>query len=799
MTHVLCHSLQWSENHTTRCTAMLQHLKKICHDAGAILVLLGDVVHGVNRHGHVSITALHALKNVLQGVPLHVVPAHEHDRRICALLNIPCIVDDYLDDVYCCFETSSNEPHVYDAKQRKHVPALFPKTSKEYSSTRHVVLRTPLEIRRIPFPCGPKMHTWNHVDADLTGVRGGDLVRLINPTIGHMARCRALQHRGARIQTIQQRPKPLVSFWEFFNKHLADHPARENMRSLLEDVIHEPVRIRLNYIRVENIGKPEFWIDMSGSGVEWVGGTNGSGKTTLFVHVWCWLMLGIWRGQTQPHTVGINAFAECAGTLDGIPFSLQRRVGQYEHVCRLVYNGHDETRDTPSETTAYMHERLFKWEGTSSQLYQTWMQHLILQKSMIIKWCPHVHAIRKVFVKIRKRATHLKRLSEETVVHIQTLNALIMHLCDMRTRYKEVHKEWLKRRQNLLQHMTLEYERLCAVKAVERPEMNPHEPFDEELARLEDLRGRYFDVIRRRRSGHVSEPMIPDARVIALRTQVEHARQEQQARRLQNSDLRERIDTHMRLEQLERDLKMAIDVATCETRTRLEEESRAELAELSVHILESSRRIDATYERVKRYDQQVQAYMEYKSVKERLRRLEENICMFREDQDNAHERIGRITTVIDHKKMEYERLLMYQSELETRRADVEACLRLNSLRSEWAETWFDALDERANAFWHMAKWDDRCSMHNYQLFREGHMTHCSRGMDMRRTICYFMALKELSPLVPYMVVNDVDLVLDVDGRVGLELLVQRWCVQDAVRTCWWLTRTREGSINMDGV
>ena len=799
MTHVICHSLQWSDHHKTRCTAMLRQLKNICDESGAILVLVGDVVHGVSRRGNVSIASLHALKDVLQDVPLHVVPAHDHDRHICALLDIPCIVDDYLDDVYCCFETSSNEPHVYDARRRDEIPALFPKTSKDYRSTRYVMLRTPVETRRLPFPYGPKMHTWEHVDDDLSGVRGGDLVRLVNPTMGHMTRCRTLQRRGVRIQTIRHRPKPLLSFWEFFDAYFSDHPGREHMRALLADVIHEPVRIRLSYIRVENIGKPEFWIDMSGSGVEWVGGANGCGKTTLFVHVWCWLMLGIWRGQTQPHTIGVDAFAECAGTLDGVPFSLQRRVGQYEHVCRLVYNGHDETRDTPGETTTYLHERLLKWEGTSSVLYQMWMQHTILQRNMLIKWCPHSLAIRKVVVKTRKRVSRLKKLAEETDVHVFTLQQLIERLRDMRTKYTRLHKEWKRRRQDVLQDMTREYQRLCAVKPVERPALNPHEPFDEALAELEHLRERYFDVIRRRRSGHVSHAMPSDARLTELRTLVAHTRQEQEARRLQNCNFHERVDVHMRLEQLERELETAVDAVKDETRARLEEETRAEMVELSTHILESSQRTDAMYGEVKRHDEQVRAYVEYMSAKERLRRLEENICMFREDRDNADDRIERLTVVIQDKERELERLLMYQSELETRRADVEACLGLNSLRSKWVETWYDALDERATAFWHLAKWDDRCSIHSNQVFREGQMMHCSAGVDARRTICYFMALKELAPTLPYMVVNGVDAVLDVDGRVGLELLVHRWCVQDAARTCWWLTRTREGSINMDGV
>ena len=301
----------------------------------------------------------------------------------------------------------------------------------------------------------------------------------------------------------------------------------------------------------------------------------------------------------------------------------------------------------PGETTTYLHARLLKWEGTSSVLYQMWMQHTILQRNMLIKWCPHSLAIRKVVVKTRKRASRLSLWRRR--MHVFTLQQLIerSETCGPSI------QDFIRREEtssDVLQDMTREYQRLCAVKPVERPALNPHEPFDEALAELEHLRERYFDVIRRRRSGHVSHAMPSDARLTELRTLVAHTRQEQEARRLQNCNFHERVDVHMRLEQLEHELETAVDAVKDETRARLEEETRAEMVELSTHILESSQRIDAMYGEVKRHDEQVRAY-EYMSVKERLRRLEENICMFREDRDNADDRIQRLTVVIQERSV----------------------------------------------------------------------------------------------------------------------------------------------------
>ena len=799
MTHVLCHSLCWSSKHKTRCKAMLLQLKQICETHNATLVLIGDVLHGVHRHGKASLQCLLELKEALNSIPIHVVPAHKHDRHICELLHIPYTADNYLDDVYCCFHTSINDINVYSAKHRGDIPALFPQTSKDYKRARFVLLRTENERVKIPFSCGPKVHTWRGVQDDLSGVRGGDLVRLIYPTVAHMSRCRALQQRGVRIQTVQPRVRHSTTFWDFYDSHMRLHPAREAVRSLIESVIIEPVRIRFSYLRVENLGTHSIWLDTSGTGLEWVGGDNDTGKTTLMVHSWCWLLLGVWRGFEQPQSVGPDAFAECAGTIDGVPFRLQRRVTMYEHVCRLSYNGHDDTQNTPQDTTLYFHRRLLKWRGNSSEFYQKWMQHLVLQKEIILHTCPYQADLRKIFVSVQQQVQQLTRNIQASMRRVQAVSDLIVRMNTLLQQYKRMSHEWAARRRAIIAQMRKEADMLQDTDELTLPENDPHPAFAESLKRIEDLRNQYFKIVRRRRLLSVSVPTPSGYEIDLLRTQLEHAQQEHEARRHQNCDLEERVHARLIVDQCRTSLHTAIEEAKADAHRKFHQETYRELVRISDEIGQASSDVDEIQERVKIYDSRMHAYTKYRKDSERLIILRERMEMMQEDDNSSGERVKRLEKIIERKKEELRCMEMYQHELEQRRLHLQSCLEIDTIRSKWIEAWYANLDARANALWHVARWDDQCSLHNGNLFKNGFITSCSNGMEARRSICYFMALKDLTHIIPYMVINHIHSYLDLDGRVGLERLVHRWCSRDAIRTCWWLTRVREGTINMNGV
>ena len=793
MTHVLCHSLMWSEHHNTRCKAMLYRLKDICEEHKAIIVLLGDVVAR-----RVNIQSIVELKEMLSDIPIHIVPAHEYDRSVCALLDIPCHVDEYLDDVFCTYDNVLPGENTYSAKERNDIPALFPRTSREYRRKRQVLLRTPEETRFIHFPYGPKLFVWESVDDDLSAVRGGDMLRLMNPTICHMRRCRKLGERGVRIQIVQQQRNQPIPFWDFFHSRMRSHPAKEAIENMLKHTIYPPVRIRFTYIRVENIGAKSFWLDASGSGIVWVGGHNGSGKTTLFTHLWGWLMLGIWRGQNKPYAVGDDAYAECKGTIDGASFRFERRIRQYEHVCRLEYMGVDETRNTPEETTMYFHERLLKWHGNSSRLYEVWMRQLMLKKDTYHYKCPHEDELRVAYMEVSSNIDRLKHTIYKSKKNLKDLEDIMERIIDVRARYEHVTSAWRRQREYQISIMQIEMEKLAAIRCVDPPGENPHDDFTARLNHIEQLREAYFQIVRRRRCTSLARH--PETAYIKeLRIQLEHARQEQDARRLQNCDVSERVDMHLIVEDCERQLNNAIAEANEEEKERIRKETDDDLIRISSDITEASIGIDEVYNKVQVWDKMTKEYMKYQDARARIHLLQERIDMCQEDHHGSKERMNRLSTILQRKRVEQNCLRMHIQELEQRLGELRACLYIDTLRNNWLDTWYSCLDSRATNLWHVAKWDESCSLHNGQLFRNGNVVTCSDGQDARRAICYFLAYKDIHTVIPYIVINHIDAYLDLDGRVGLERLIERWCGGDAIRTAWWLTRMREGMINMNGV
>lgn len=761
---------------------MLGALKRLCEEHDAKLVLLGDILHNVQRKGDVSLSSLIELQKYIVDVPLHVIPAHEYDIMACKLLHIPYYVDTYLDDVYCCHTPQED---AYSPLNRAHIPALFPSTVKEYRRARYVLFRTPEEVCELPFPFGPKLHIWKRFDDDLTSVRGGDLVRLINPTIRHMRRCRALKSQGVRIQNVQ-RARVRRTFWNFFNVFMNEHSARESVHALLQTYIVDAPRIRLQQMRIEHIGTPCIWIDMTGSGLEWVGGPNGSGKTTVFVYAWLWLFLGVWRGQ-RINMPPPDAFAMCEGCIDGVPFRLERRVGEYEHVCRLTYDGHDETKDTPMETTMFFHQRILRWHGTSSVFYAKWMNHLVLHNDTPTLGAPHDMQLKKAYTHVRERFDACKETYTRVNNHIQQLEGTLK--C-MEETFALQQENWSL----MLLAMENEYVSLEALEVVDEPEGDPNALFQDALQRVEVLRQEYFDVIKRRRQPVETKEDTPMIR--QLRRQLQHAQQEQYARRQQDCNFGERIDAHMLVEELQIKLEKALCRANKRACRQMQSETHDILIRISEEIVDASNVIDTLHKSVRTYNEQMKAYVEYDTARTRMNVLREHMGMLKED------RAGQIVHMreqISSRRIRVQSHYMFKEELLQRLTTLHQCLHIDDLRVEWNRAWFEEVDARANRLWQLARWDESCNLHNGYLFQNGATINASNGMRARKNICYFFAMKEAYDIIPCVVLNNIDATLDIDGRVGLERLVHSYLDKHATRTCWWLTRTREGTININGV
>ena len=794
MSHIVCHSLRWCKQYQRRCAAMLRRLHILSQQHEAKIVILGNIMDGVGRDGRVNLADLDSLRVFIQGMSLYVVPAHEYDKQVCELLNIPYVADDYLDGVYCMYQTSINERHTYSCKNREHIPALIPSTFKEYSKERRVLLWNG-EKQYIPFRIGPKIHEWSD---DLSMVRGGDLVVLRDPSLRDMAACRVLKLRGARIRIIQQRQPSPLSFWDFFEQEEMD--CKDEIREFLESRVRPTQRMRMLYMKVENIGPVKsLWIDMSGSGIIWVGGENGSGKRSIFVHIWCWLMLGVWRGHYIPESVGVGSFVECKGLVNGVEFTMQRRVTEYEHMFRCMINGVDMTRETPEHTTCYFHREHLHWEGRVSSLYERWMQLLVMRQHAFII-CPHVRELRTACFELQTTLEVIHQKLDIARAKYEDCKNLVEKFTNVIHYYAEHKHAWDATRDARLLKLENDHARLSMVPEASDPGSSLDGQLYERLQEIAQMRAEYFSHIRRRRMFCAEDVSLEsNERIQQMKRRVEHAKQEQDARRIQVCSLRERINIALRIERAEIELQDAIDEEIQAAGQKFDEETKESIFRLSKNILETSTSIDKLHRDIREWNERHARFEKYQRAREQMRCIEEKMMMTREDNCTTVCEMQRLIQMRDEKSIEMKCLKIYIDEQDFDQRQVKACMYVNVLMSKWKDTWYKTVDEKARALWNLARWGEEYSLHNAQLYKNGCVVHCSQGQEMRRLAVYFLATKYMYQCIPYMVIDNVDNMMDIEGRAGLERLVSKWCDEDATRTCWWLTRTREGSICLNGV
>ena len=142
----------------------------------------------------------------------------------------------------------------------------------------------------------------------------------------------------------------------------------------------------------------------------------------------------------------------------------------YEHVCRLSYNGHDDTQNTPQDTTLYFHRRLLKWRGNSSEFYQKWMQHLVLQKEIILHTCPYQADLRKIFVSVQQQVQQLTRNIQASMRRVQAVSDLIVRMNTLLQQYKRMSHEWAARRRAIIAQMRKEADMLQDTDELTLPE-----------------------------------------------------------------------------------------------------------------------------------------------------------------------------------------------------------------------------------------------------------------------------------------------------------------------------------------
>ena len=766
--------------------------------------MLGGILHP-----KASLKDASDLKQFLTQIQLtiHIVPHDDRDIQAATLLDCPCHVDVLVNDVWCGYERVEYAPRMYKSScadefvyTRDQAPALMPLSAKEYRYSRFLLVTHPGGVERIPFTAGPRVHEWR--DQIPNDVQGGDLVRVWYPQPSQMILLRAYKKQGARLRVVSTRTKTPTTFWSVFHSVMDGSPGRIYLQKLLSRLIHDMPKISFSTLHVHAFGDfRDVMFDCSGDGIVRVSGTNGVGKSALFVHMWCWVLLGIWRGQRSPQTVGEGTHVTLRGIIGSRVFSMDRRVSSHEHVLRLTINGQDHTQDTPRDTSFYFHQHLLHWDLSLTCLFNRWMRLLVLQPTSAPIACPYVDILRAA-------ESTIKNVTQRMRADVATNQALLKH---SRRTMKILRKNlatsehcvvlWEDWRRELLRCLERDNKSPCPkVPILPSDGKEEQERVDTYIDRLQQLRNEYFKVIRERRVLDVEAVVRHSGKdTDDLRKAMLYAEQEQEARKRQDCSISTRVDMHMKVEMAKQAYQRAMErdvVRRSEARKTSAEHAlhilSQEIAVVSKDLTVATAVLDAWKNEQKRVE-------DIQYAVDRRRALEERIHMLREDRCPAEMRAARLRRIIEKHEPQMNRLSMYCEELSQRVLVMDEAQKIADVRSRWVNTWFRQLDERATFLWHHAGWDDSVSFHGGEMHREAVVQYPSLGQDQRSTIVYFMAFLECIPQMPCFVLKDVDVFLDPQGKAGLLKLVLRWCNQNPRRTCWRFTRDTDGDINIDGL
>lgn len=805
-THILCHSLLWREVHEQRCKIILRALQQVSILREATIYMLGGILHK-----KATLHDVYNLKRFLKQLRLtfHVIPHEDRDIWIATLLDLPCHVDVHVDDTWMGYTRVEYATRMYKAEtdqdlvySRDQTTALIPTRAKDFRYVRYLLLTTPTSVERLPFPHGPRVFDWHALKDPLHQVQGGDMVRVWYPTPRHMERIRSMKRNGVRVRILSTRSRRLPDFWHIFNEVMRDSPARGNVHKMLRALIYEDVNVSFTSLHVHRFHDIRDWLlDLTGQGIVKVIGSNASGKHAMFVHIWCWVLLGIWRGKRAAHTIGPDTHISLCGFAKNRCWMLERRVTSHTHVLRLTIDGEDHTQEDPYNTSMYFHRSLLHWDVPLSTVYRKWVQLLVLEPSSQSISCPHVDTLRDLEDSIESTIERMRG-------NLHTNKTLLKHsqitLKNMRANIEKCKgclKTWEAWRSELLECLARE-ERTDAGHPI--PECSDgreeQQRVDELMDRVEELRQAYFAAIRERRALDNPTLMYHNHKIMKeLRKRVDHAEQEQEARKTQECSISMRVNMHINVESARRAYDDALKHVMHLHREAQVAMTNQELLRLSGEITVVSEELTRAKDAFLEWEKKRTLVEEMQRSQERRREIRCRMNMLKEDRSPVLHRLRQMEQLVALHQPQVYRLAMYCEELEQRLAVASDSMRVKTIRTRWIHEWMTHLDERATFLWHVAGWDDRVSFHGGRMYREGSIQHASRGEDVRCTCVFFLAHREVRSQVPCFTLKDVDIFLDEPGKRGLTKLVRYWCDQNARRTCWWISRDTEGDINMDGV
>lgn len=783
---------------------MLRALQQISTQYDASIYILGGIAHK-----KATLQDIYHLKCFLKQLELtlHVIPNDDRDIMNAALIDCPCYVDVHMEDTWMGYERVEYAPRMYKCQSNQDVVysrdqtvALIPSTGKEYRYVRFLLLTTPTSVERIPFSHGPRVFDWHSLHDSLDDVQGGDMVRVWYPTPHHMRRIRAMKRNGVRVRILSARSRKLPDFWHVFHDVMGNQSP--HLYDMLRSLIKDDVKISFTSLHVYRFHHIRDWlIDLTGQGIVKVGGKNGSGKKSLFVHIWCWILLGIWRGKRAAHTIGMDTHISLCGLIRNRCWMLERRVTSHTHEFRLTVDGEDHTQEDPMSTTMYFHKSFIHWDDPLSTIYAKWIRLLVLQPSSQAIPCPHIDVLRAVEDRLTSTLRTMKQNLETNRTLLKHSRFTLRNMKENIEKCTSCLKIWETWRSQLIESLMKEQRStsseivpLCSDGVEEKKRV------DDLMDRVEDLRQLYFDSIRQRRALDNPTLMYHNHKIVKeMKKRVEHAEQEQEARKTQECSISMRVNMHIHVESARR----AYDDALKHV---LEMQREAQVTVANQRINDLSEEISVATEALK---EAKEAFFEWEKAQARAERMQQSrerrdelrcrINMLKEDRCPVYRRLHQMKQLVALHEPQVYRLGMYCEELSQRMALVKDSLHVEKVRTRWIHEWMTRLDERATHLWHLAGWDDRVSFHGGKMYRDGVQQSCSRGEDIRCTCVFFLALRGNRLQVPCFTLKDVDVFLDEPGKRGLEKIIQHWCDENPRRTCWWISRDTEGDINMDRV
>ena len=164
--------------------------------------------------------------------------------------------------------------------------------------------------------------------------------------------------------------------------------------------------------------------------------SNGAGKSLATAGAWLWCLTGMVDGRPAlpfdsasivNEGVG-KASVTAEGTLNGLPWSVQRSLTSKKHIVKLFVGGEDKTRSTLSGTQRCIGSELFGRSVSGRELFAWLVRNCVWSQHVVTRWLDANDAAAKSEIHEMANVSIWTELSQWAKVHQKTQKSELAEL-----------------------------------------------------------------------------------------------------------------------------------------------------------------------------------------------------------------------------------------------------------------------------------------------------------------------------------------------------------------------------------